>query len=343
MAKHRALSEDELQQLKTAMRAARTPAELRRLQCVWLPEALGVSAADTARALGWRAQSVHAVLKRHKRFGVSALRDHGVRPLPPGSAKALRTALRRAGSLEEFRLIQCVALRASLGLDASQVVEAVGWSRGAVGRVQSDYVRLGAAALVPAGAEPLAEGFANRLRGAMKNARNVPEFRRAQCVYMRVVQGLSTSRVAGILGWTRNTVTHLHHLYLRHGEAVLRGPGRGGARRRQPLTRKQEDAVLRKLGRERYDYGFLMYPVIHRAFEEAAGCPLTTAYVVSVLQRHGWMIAAVVTVHRRKYRPQDVEGWHIGPDHPSRRRSAPRVSEVNPSGVAAGGATAIRR
>ena len=300
MARRRTLSENERQELKSAMKGARTPGELRRHLCLWLYLGLRLSAEQTAAALGWHSRSVSNALRRYRRSGVSGLKDHQPLPLPSpeGGGGAWRIALRRAGSLEEFRLVQCVALRALLGLDAGQVAQAVGWSRGAVDRAQWDYRRRGAAALLPAGTLPLEPGFAARLRAAMKEARTVPEFRRAQCIYMRAVQGLSATLVAQILGWSRSSVAHLHHGYLRHGDDVLRAPGRGG-RRWGALSRRQETEVLRGLRRFHGASSFLPFTKVQAAVEAKAGRPLNPAYVQSVLDRHGWSRDALVISPRR--------------------------------------------
>ena len=295
MARRRILTEDQRQELKSAMKAARTPGELRRHLCVWLYLGLGLSCEQTAAAVGWRRSPVCHAFRRYRLSGVSGLKDHQLPPLPPleGGAAGWRTALRRAASLEEFRRVQCVALRALLGLDLGEVAQAVGWSLGAVGVVQSDYRRRGAAALAPKGTLPLEPGFAARLGAAMKKARNVPEFRRAQCVHMRVVQGLSATLVARILGWSRGRVARLHHDYLRRGDEVLCAPGRGGKRWRV-LSRLQETAVLRALRRVHGARSLLPFPLVQRAVEAKAGRPLNPAYVQSILDRHGWSRAALV-------------------------------------------------
>ena len=300
MALRRTLTQRERQELKSAMKAARTPGELRRHLCAWLYFGLGLNAAQTAAAVGWHVAGAYRALNCYRRSGVSALKDRELQPLaaPEGGGAAWRTALRRAGSLEEFRLVQCVALRARLGLDAGQVARAVGWSRGAVGRVQCDYLRRGAAALTPFGTKPLEPGFAARLRTAMKKARNVPVFRRAQCVYMRAALGLSATLVARILGWSRNSVGRLYQDYLRQGDEVLRAPGRGGKRWRV-LSRLQEAKVLRAVRNVHGASTFLPFPLVQKAVEAKAGRPVNPAYVQSILDRHGWSRDALVISPRR--------------------------------------------
>ncbi|HUI44319.1 MAG TPA: helix-turn-helix domain-containing protein [Terriglobia bacterium] len=288
------LSEDALQQLKAATARTRDKAEYQRALCVWLPEVLGLTSRQVAAALGWSVVAVEQVRKRFLHSGASMFQDGRRRPLGPGAAEALSAALERAGSLEEFRRIQCVSLGALLGLDGKQVAAAVGWPRGTVSKFHAAYVRRGLAALLAEGsAPPPAEGAAEKLYAAMKTARGVPEFRQAQCVLLRVALGLDVGQVARILGWSETSVSRVHHRYLREGDEMLRGAGRGGARWRV-LTRKQEADLLRRLASQAWPNGLLMFPVIHRAVEEAAGRPVSAAYVQAMLDRHGWCLAAVV-------------------------------------------------
>jgi len=48
------------------------------------------------------------------------------RSLPEGSVERLERALRGARSKPEFQRVQCVWLRAALGLNANQVAQALG-------------------------------------------------------------------------------------------------------------------------------------------------------------------------------------------------------------------------
>ncbi len=60
------------------------------------------------------------------------------RPLPEGAAERLATLLKEAKSKAEYQRIQCVWLRAALGLRATQIAAALGWQVGSVRQVPSD-------------------------------------------------------------------------------------------------------------------------------------------------------------------------------------------------------------
>ena len=69
------------------------------------------------------------------------------RPLPEGAAERLAALLKEAQSKAEYQRIQCVWLRAALGLGAIQIATALGWQVGSVRQVHSDYLRQGEAVL----------------------------------------------------------------------------------------------------------------------------------------------------------------------------------------------------
>jgi transposase len=68
-------------------------------------------------------------------------------PLPEGAAERLAALLKDAKSKAEYQRIQCVWLRAALGLRAAQIATALGWQVGSVRQVHSDYLRQGEAVL----------------------------------------------------------------------------------------------------------------------------------------------------------------------------------------------------
>jgi hypothetical protein len=67
--------------------------------------------------------------------------------LPEGTAERLAALLKEASSKAEYQRIQCVWLRAALGLAATQIATALGWQVGSVRQVHSDYLRHGEAVL----------------------------------------------------------------------------------------------------------------------------------------------------------------------------------------------------
>jgi transposase len=68
-------------------------------------------------------------------------------PLPDGAAERLAAMLQEAKSKADYQRIQCVWLRAALGLRAAQIALALGWQVGSVRQVHSDYLRHGESVL----------------------------------------------------------------------------------------------------------------------------------------------------------------------------------------------------
>jgi transposase len=65
------------------------------------------------------------------------------KPLPEGANEKLAMELKRAQTKGEFQRVQCLWLRASLGLSADQVAIALGWHPGSVRKLQARYFREG--------------------------------------------------------------------------------------------------------------------------------------------------------------------------------------------------------
>jgi transposase len=63
------------EKLKAALDAARTKAQYQRIQCLWLREALGLSAAQIALAIGWNYGSVWRFHSLYARLGDAALAE----------------------------------------------------------------------------------------------------------------------------------------------------------------------------------------------------------------------------------------------------------------------------
>ncbi|MBI3090871.1 MAG: winged helix-turn-helix domain-containing protein [Candidatus Tectomicrobia bacterium] len=64
-------------------------------------------------------------------------------PLPEGAAARLRTLLQQARGKGAFQRVQCVWLRAALGLSAAAVALALGWHPSSVRRLQARYLKEG--------------------------------------------------------------------------------------------------------------------------------------------------------------------------------------------------------
>ncbi len=67
--------------------------------------------------------------------------------MPEGAVESLCKRLKEAESKSEFQRVQCIWLRAALGLSASQIAVAIGWHPSSVKKLQSEYLRKGESVL----------------------------------------------------------------------------------------------------------------------------------------------------------------------------------------------------
>ena len=66
-----------------------------------------------------------------------------LQPMPDGAVERLAPLLKEARSSAEYQRVQCVWLRATLGLSARQIAQALGWQASSVRHVQARYLREG--------------------------------------------------------------------------------------------------------------------------------------------------------------------------------------------------------
>ena len=70
-----------------------------------------------------------------------------VRPLPEGIVERLAPLLKEARSKAEYQRVQCLWLRATLGMSSRQIADALGWQTSSVQYVQARYFEKGEEAL----------------------------------------------------------------------------------------------------------------------------------------------------------------------------------------------------
>jgi transposase len=135
--------------------------------------------------------------------------------------------------------------------------------------------------------KPLSKGAIERVGALLGRTRTKADFRRVQCVWLRAKLGLSNDEIAVALGWSPNTVRAWHSPFLRHGEGILVGVGRGG-RQHAYLAPDEEEAFLEGFLEQAERGGILVVGEIKAAYEEAVGHPVPKSTVYRMLARHGW-------------------------------------------------------
>ena len=77
MRKPRPFPDGSLDRLKAALDAARTKSQYRRVLCLWLRAAVGLTTDEIALALGWSRSTVWSLHSRYARFGDAVLAQPG--------------------------------------------------------------------------------------------------------------------------------------------------------------------------------------------------------------------------------------------------------------------------
>jgi transposase len=134
---------------------------------------------------------------------------------------------------------------------------------------------------------PLPEGTIERLAPLLKQARSKAEYQRVQCVWLRATLGMSSRRIAEVVGWQASSVRHVQARYFERGEEALRDQPHGG-RHHAHLTREEEQALLAPF-LERAGQGEIVIAApVQQAYEERLGHPVHHSIVYRALHRQGW-------------------------------------------------------
>lgn len=126
-----------------------------------------------------------------------------------------------------------------------------------------------------------------RLAERLKRAEGRPEFRRIQCVLIRVTLGSTAAEIAQLLGWSTATVHVIHSRWAKEGDAIFELKAKGG-RHHQHLSQEQEGQVLAPFLEKARAGGVLQVAQIQGAFEQRVGKTVASSTIYRMLDRHGW-------------------------------------------------------
>jgi len=134
---------------------------------------------------------------------------------------------------------------------------------------------------------PLAPGTTERMIQRLKQARNIGEHKRIQCILLRTRDQMNAQQISEVVGYHVSTVRRLHHEYLQGGEAGLTLQDRGG-RRRENMKLKEEERFLNKFKKEAESGQLLEVSRLHEAYQKKIGRPTHPSTVYRLLKRHHW-------------------------------------------------------
>lgn len=125
------------------------------------------------------------------------------------------------------------------------------------------------------------------LKQALKEARDIGEYRRLQAVHLREALGLGVEAIAEATGFSVSHVKNTHGAYRRGGIDALRTQGKGG-RYHERQSIEEEQAFIEPFIEEAKAGHVLEVSRIHRALEEKLGKKLRVQNTYNLLHRHGW-------------------------------------------------------
>lgn len=133
----------------------------------------------------------------------------------------------------------------------------------------------------------LSDDQKERLKLLLSETETKADFQRVQCIWLRAALNLPSATTALAIGWSQSTVKIIQSRYLREGEKVLLGKGRGG-KRYSNLTEQEEDDLLSSFLEKARTGGVLVVGEIKAAYEKKAGKQVPKSTVYRMLARHGW-------------------------------------------------------
>ena len=123
---------------------------------------------------------------------------------------------------------------------------------------------------------------------SLKSAQTADALRQAQAVAFPDQFGIDLERTARMIGKSRSSVARLRKEFV----ALSKGQGlprqNWGGRRRQNMTRREEEQMLAPFLDEAKRGGILIVSPIKNAYELAVGHEVPDSTIYRLLARHGW-------------------------------------------------------
>lgn len=125
-------------------------------------------------------------------------------------------------------------------------------------------------------------------KAGVAKAKTVEDLRQAQAVLLPLEFGLSLEQTAEAIGVSVGWACRLRTEFIRRG-GVREGdrPSRGG-RRRENMTKDEEQAFLKPFFEKAAMGGILVVSEIHQALEARLGRKVALASAYNLLHRHDW-------------------------------------------------------
>ena len=122
---------------------------------------------------------------------------------------------------------------------------------------------------------------------ALKQAKDIGEYKRLQAVHLRDSLGLGVEEIAAATGFSVSHVKHIHSAFRCDGLPAVISKNKGG-RYHAHLTLAQEEAFIAPFIDIAKAGHVLEVSKIHRSLEEIIAKPLHVQITYNLLHRHGW-------------------------------------------------------
>jgi transposase len=121
-----------------------------------------------------------------------------------------------------------------------------------------------------------------------RKARTAEELRQAQAVILPLDFGFSMKQVAGIIGVSRGWACQLRTQFIRSGGTKAEGKGQRGGRRRENMSREEEEVFLAPFLDKAATGGILVVGEIKNALDKRLGRKTALSSTYNLLHRHNW-------------------------------------------------------
>lgn len=131
------------------------------------------------------------------------------------------------------------------------------------------------------------KGTTDRMEELLKQAKDISEFKRVQCIYFRAKFDYDAELISKITGYKLQTVRNIHSSFLKYGEKALNISQKGG-RYNELLTLTKEKELIKEFDIKANQGGVIEVSKIHKAYEEKVGKKVAKSTVYRMLDRHNW-------------------------------------------------------
>lgn len=158
---------------------------------------------------------------------------------------------------------------------------------------------------------PIPEHRVNELIEFLEHVRDVQEYRRAQCVLLRITKSMTAEQISPITGYHPNRVRIFWSAFINKGvEGLRRHPTK---RCRAYLPVEEEKELLDRFVEKSQQGHIPVVEEIQKAFEEKIGHPIHKATIYRFLKRNDWRKIVPRPVHP-KNDPEQMKAFKKTPD-----------------------------